>query len=52
MRLKSTGPDHRKKSADWTALETLIQEESHTDGKDSTLGPWKALATLFWESTC
>jgi len=27
-------PDYRKKSAVRTALENLIQEESHADGKD------------------
>jgi len=39
--------DYRKKSAVRTALENLIQEQSHADGKDKHFA---ALATL--ESSC
>jgi len=41
------GLDHRKKSAVRTALQNLIQEESHADGKDEHFAN---LATL--ESSC
>jgi len=46
--------DYRKKTTVRTALENLIQEESHADGKDehfATLATLESSCDLVWDST-